>query len=69
MQARGKFDEAAGVLQEKAGEVREQAHDLPGEIVSFTRARPLTALGVTLGAGLLAGLLMRGRASWPQLGR
>ena len=61
MQARGKLDEVTGAVQERVGEARDQVQDLSGEIVSFTKTRPLTALAVTLGTGVLLGLMMRGR--------
>ncbi len=60
-QARGKFDQAAGAVQEKFGQARGQAQDVYGEVEAFAKAQPLTALAVTLGVGMLLGLLMRGR--------
>jgi uncharacterized protein YjbJ (UPF0337 family) len=61
-QARGKFDQAAGAVQEKFGKARDQAQDIYGEVEDFTKAQPLTALAVTLGVGVVLGLLLRGRS-------
>ena len=59
-QARGKLDQAAGVVQARFGRARGQAEDIYGELEDFTKAQPLTALAVTLGVGVLLGMLLRG---------
>lgn len=59
-QARGKFDQVAGAAQEKFGQARGSAEDIYGELEEFTKAQPLTALAVTLGVGVVLGLLLRG---------
>jgi uncharacterized protein YjbJ (UPF0337 family) len=61
-QARGKIDQAAGAVQEKFGKAREQAQDIYGEVEDFAKAQPFTALAVTLGVGVVLGLLLRGRS-------
>lgn len=61
MRGRDSLDAAAGDVQEKVGAARDQLQGLTGDVASFTKARPLTVLGMTLGTGVLLGLLTRRR--------
>lgn len=73
----GKISEAAGAAQHVFGEaksslleavddivgtVRGEVHAQLGTVEDYVVARPLQALGVAAGVGLLLGLLLRGRS-------
>lgn len=76
LQGRGKINEATGAAQKAFGEAKSSLLDAVEEIVGGVRGelhaqldtvegyvvtRPLQALGVAAGVGLLLGLLLRGR--------
>lgn len=77
LQGKGKINEAAGAAQHAFGEAKSSLLEAVDEIVGGVRgelqaqldtvedyvaARPLQALGVAAGVGLLLGLLLRGRS-------
>ena len=59
-QADGKLNQAAGSVQEMVGQARERASDLYGEVESYAKQQPLAALAVTLGLGVVIGLVLSG---------
>jgi len=77
LQGKGKINEAAGAAQHAFGEAKSSLLEAVDEIVGGVRgelhaqldtvegyvaARPLQALGLAAGVGLLLGLLLRGRS-------
>jgi uncharacterized protein YjbJ (UPF0337 family) len=72
LQARGKFDQAAGVVQRTLGDVQGQAERLLGEaqvrsleardeVDAFVRRSPWVSVAVAASIGLLAGLALKPR--------
>ena len=61
MQLRGKFNDAAGTAQDTVGLARDKAMDLIEEMEVYTKENPRTALALTLGAGVVLGLILLGR--------
>ena len=59
-QARGKLNQAAGSVQDVVGQAKDRAQDLYGEVESYAKDQPLTALAVALGVGLILGFTLRG---------
>jgi uncharacterized protein YjbJ (UPF0337 family) len=59
-QVEGKFNQAAGSAQGAFGRARETTDDLLSELAGYTKEQPLLALGLTLGVGLVLGLLILG---------
>jgi uncharacterized protein YjbJ (UPF0337 family) len=59
-QAEGKLNQAAGSVQDMVGQARDRAQDLYEEVGSYAKEQPLVALGVALGVGVLAGMLLIG---------
>ncbi len=59
-QADGKLNQAAGSVQDVVGKARERASDLYGEVESYAKQQPLAALAVTLGLGVVVGLILSG---------
>jgi len=59
-QARGKFNEAAGVAQETLGQAREQMSGLWSEAQNYAKEKPAAAMGIALGLGVVLGLTMLG---------
>lgn len=59
-QARGKLNQAAGSVQDMVGQARERAADVYEEVESYAKEQPLIALGVTLGLGVVIGLVLGG---------
>lgn len=77
LQGKGKINEAAGAAQHAFGEAKnslfEAFEDIAGgvrgelhaqfeTVEGYVAARPLQALGVAAGVGMLLGLLLRGRS-------
>jgi len=60
LQLRGKFNEAAGTAQDTVGIARDKAMDIIDELENYTKENPRTALALTLGAGVVLGLLLLG---------
>ena len=60
LQVRGKLNEAAGSAQETVGVARDRALDLIDEVEAYTRQNPRAALALTLGAGVVLGLVLLG---------
>ena len=60
LQLRGKFNDAAGSAQDTMGLARDKAMDLLDEMEGYTKENPRTALAITLGAGVVLGLLLLG---------
>ena len=48
-------------LSKASGQVQDQARETAQSVVSFTKERPLAALGIAIGAGLLIGALLKSR--------
>jgi ElaB/YqjD/DUF883 family membrane-anchored ribosome-binding protein len=72
LQARGKFDQAAGMVQRTLGDAQGQAERLLGEaqvrgqeacdeVDAFVRRSPWVSVAVAAGIGLLAGLALKPR--------
>jgi ElaB/YqjD/DUF883 family membrane-anchored ribosome-binding protein len=72
LQARGKLDQAAGVVQRTLGDAQGQAERLLGEVQvrgqeacdevdAFVRRSPWVSVAVAAGIGLLAGLALKPR--------
>ncbi|QUD86846.1 CsbD family protein [Phenylobacterium montanum] len=61
MKAMGRVDQAMGSLQSRFGAMRGRAREYYADAESFTAEQPLKALAIALGAGVLLGILMRGR--------
>ena len=72
LQAKGKFDEAAGMIQRTLGDVQGQAERLLGEaqargveardeVDAFVRRSPWISVAIAAGIGLLAGLTLKPR--------
>ena len=70
LQARGKLDQAAGVVQRTFGDVQDRAERLVGdahvmgqdavdEVDAFVHRSPWIAIAVAAGVGLLAGLALK----------
>ena len=59
-QAEGKFNQAAGSVQDLVGQARGKASDLYEEVESYAKEQPLAALAVTLGLGVVVGLMLGG---------
>ncbi len=59
--AMGKVDQAVGAAQEQIGAARSLVRGYYGDARSFTTDQPLKALALTLGVGVLLGMLMRPR--------
>lgn len=59
-QADGKLNQAAGSVQDMVGQARERASDLYGEVEGYAKQQPLAALAVTLGLGVVIGLVLGG---------
>ena len=59
-QADGKLNQAAGSVQDLVGQARDRASDLYGEVESYAKEQPLAALAVTLGLGVVIGLVLSG---------
>ncbi|THD63910.1 CsbD family protein [Phenylobacterium sp.] len=61
-QAKGKLNQAAGAMQDTYGQlsnaVTDNLEDAFDEIQSFVKARPFAAVGIGVGLGLLAGLIV-----------
>ncbi|OJU09310.1 MAG: hypothetical protein BGN86_14280 [Caulobacterales bacterium 68-7] len=68
-QARGKLNQAAGRVQDAFGKAKNRvtdglsaagdySQDTLEDLADIVRERPLTAVGVTLGVGVLLGLLI-----------
>lgn len=77
LQGKGKINAAAGAAQQALGEaksslldaveglvggVRDELHAQLDTVEGYVAKRPLQALGVAAGVGLLLGLLLRGRS-------
>lgn len=70
LQAKGKLDQAAGVIQRTFGDVQDRAerlvgdaqtmgHDAVDEVDAFVHRSPWVAVAVAAGVGLLAGLALK----------
>ena len=59
-QADGKLNQAAGSVQDIVGQARDRASDLYEEVESYAKEQPLAALAVTLGLGVVIGLVLSG---------
>ena len=59
-QAKGKLNQAAGSVQDVVGQARDTAEDFYSDLEGYAREQPLAALAVTLGVGVVLGLIMRG---------
>ncbi len=59
-QADGKLNQAAGSVQDLVGQARDRASDLYEEVESYAKEQPLAALAVTLGLGVVIGLVLSG---------
>ena len=71
MQAKGKLNEAVGSIQDRLGQVKDQAQAALSDATDQARdtyegladrlsGKPLLAIGIGTGLGLVLGLLMRG---------
>jgi uncharacterized protein YjbJ (UPF0337 family) len=71
MQAGGKLDQASGAVQDAVGKVKDRAQDVLGQsrdraedfysmVEGHVGDQPLRAIAITLGVGILIGLLLRG---------
>jgi uncharacterized protein YjbJ (UPF0337 family) len=59
-QIKGKLNEAAGSAQDAFGQVSDVAQTLFEEVESFAKENPRTAIGITLGLGVIVGLMLFG---------
>jgi len=61
-QAKGKLNQAAGAIQHTYGQVAnavtDNLQDALDEVQGFVKARPFAAVGIGIGLGLLAGLIV-----------
>ncbi len=58
LQGEGKFDQLSGKAQRQFGDTLEDAQDRLENVTSLIRERPLSAVGIAVGAGFLLGLLL-----------
>ena len=58
-QIRGKVNQAAGRVQNAAGGLVDEMHDLSEMTAQAVRDQPLAMLGLAAASGVLLGLLMR----------
>jgi uncharacterized protein YjbJ (UPF0337 family) len=76
-QAKGKLNEAAGAVQQVFGQIkggakdafedalqktRAEVHDRLDQVEGYVQQKPLPALAIAAAAGLVIGLLLRGRS-------
>ena len=59
-QAEGKLNQAAGSVQDLVGQARDKASDIYEEVESYAKEQPLAALAVTLGLGVVLGMVLGG---------
>jgi uncharacterized protein YjbJ (UPF0337 family) len=59
-QAEGKLNEAAGSVQDAFGQARERAEDVYALVEDYAKEQPVAALAITLGVGLVLGLVLGG---------
>jgi ElaB/YqjD/DUF883 family membrane-anchored ribosome-binding protein len=60
-QARKKYADLAGLTSGAASEYKDQFKDLAIQTEDYVRDNPFKAIGITFGAGILLGLLLRRR--------
>ena len=59
-QAQGKLNQVAGSVQDVVGQARERVADAYDDVEGFAKEQPVTALAITLGLGVVIGLMLRG---------
>ena len=59
-QAEGKLNDAAGTVQNAFGQARDRAGDLYDLVEDYAKDQPVAALAITLGLGLMLGLVIGG---------
>ncbi len=59
-QSKGKANQASGSVQDVVGQAKERAQDVYGGVESYAKDRPVTALAVALGVGVVLGFTLRG---------
>lgn len=59
-QVRGKINQAAGSAEDLFGQAREMGEGLLEDLEGYARENPLPTLAVTLGVGVVVGLLLLG---------
>ena len=59
-QAEGKLNDASGAVQNAFGQARERASDLYDLVEDYAKDQPVAALAITLGVGLVLGMVLGG---------